>query len=144
MKLNKINLDYNGYLLIVASNGDKADYKIIYDIKIFNPNVAAKENLDNYEGARKKHYFDFSSKKIDTLHKYAEKQLKTKEELVERVNYESMKIKLAMDYFLHMSERHFQEEFKMVLYLYHIYILYFHFYLFYQNSINFFIEKVKN
>ena len=64
--------------------------------------------MKEYVNKRKKQFFDFSkTKTTDTLHKYSEKELKSKQELIETVNKEAGTIALSSHYLRTSMERYF-------------------------------------
>lgn len=116
MKIDNIDLDYDGYLVIVASNGaPNADNVKVHSVKVFDPQGNDSEDVQTYERNRKKQYFDFSKEKAsDTLHKYGDHKSRTNKELVKTVNKEGVQIRRYWGYFLDILENHFQKEFQSV------------------------------
>lgn len=116
MKISNIDLDYEGYFVIVGSNGYPfADYVFINSVKSFDLDRQTSERLQDYEKNRKVHYFDFSNQvATDTLHKYGDTATRSKPELVKTVYDEGLKIRALWSNLIQISEKYIDFEFQVL------------------------------
>lgn len=116
MKISNVDLDYEGYLVIVGSNGYPfADYVFINSIKSFDLDKRVNEGLKDFEKNRKVHYFDFNEKATtDTLHKYGNTTTRAKPELIKTVYDEGLKVRALWSNLLQISEKYIDFEFQVL------------------------------